>query len=134
MLGLPQQLDAFAGDGTLSGLHVQLRAPSRLHVSEDVNWVVEWYHSIAHASVLLFLKAVRGIPALSLNGARQLASDVAYLANVLHAGLGLPPSQELGEVQSLLDGDSTELDSPVLNAVRPGLANEIIHKLRKGGR
>lgn len=134
MLGLPQQLDAFAGDGTLSGLHVQLRAPNRLHVSEDVNWVVEWYHSIAHASVLLLLEAVRGIPALSLNGARQLASDVAYLANVLHAGLGLPPSQELGEAQRLLEGDSTEVYFPALDAVRPGLANEITHKRQKDGR
>jgi len=52
--------------------------------------VLVWMKAVAHRTTLLLLAAVSSIPALSPLGAKQLAADVSYLANIFAAGLSLP--------------------------------------------
>ena len=59
------------------------------------------------------IELVREIPAFSPLGAKQLAADVGYLGNVLCAGLGLPPSDDLAELERLLTCAPAELPAAV---------------------
>ena len=135
LLALPQQLEPYADADTLTLLHGSLRpttppgapAPAAGAAEEAA---IGWLHAVAHATVGALLEAVAGLAAFSPLGAKQLAADVAYLANILSGGLGLPHIDELAQLEALLTCAPAELPERVRmsRALPPGLASAIASK------
>ena len=62
----------------------------------------EWLDTLAHATSARYMCCILQLPTLSENGARQLATDVGYLLNVLSA-LGVAPSSVLEHLLEVLE-------------------------------
>ncbi|KAL4624389.1 conserved oligomeric Golgi complex subunit 7 isoform X1 [Arapaima gigas] len=60
-----------------------------------------WLGSVARATMQTYCDAILQIPELSPHSAKQLATDIDYLSNVMDA-LGLQPSRTLQQIVSLL--------------------------------
>lgn len=60
-----------------------------------------WLGSIARATMQTYCEAILQIPTLTVHSAKQLATDIDYLINVMDA-LGLQPSRTLQNIVTLL--------------------------------
>jgi len=139
LLAIPQQLEPFAADTTLTRLPAALRRPSApvAAVEEaqeadedglgDLDGASEWLEAVGAHTISLLLEAVRALEQLSLLGAKQLAADVQYVDNILAAGLGLPADPRLTELVALLTADVAALHELVAStkALPDGFAASI---------
>ncbi len=127
LLSLPQLLMPFTAGGALSHIHTELcpaataarelaARPGGTEADADAgaDAAISWLHCVADVTARLLLESVRFGPAFSPLGAKQLAADVAYLANVFgSAGLALPPNAALDELHRLLTCGASELATAV---------------------
>ena len=131
LLAIPQQLEPFALDTTLTRLPAVLRRPSApvaaageaQEADEDglgslgeLDGASEWLEAVGAHTVSLLLEAVRDLEQLSLLGAKQLAADVQYVDNILSAGLGLPADPRLTELVTVLTADVAALPELVTSS------------------
>lgn len=84
LLTLPQQLLPLAGSGSPEGVE---------EGSDDAQYfATEWMFKVAEGAIALYIDQIRGIHALSEQGALQLSADIEYLCNVLTAlSMSIPP-------------------------------------------
>ena len=119
MLSIPRLLEPFTASDALTRLHHSLRVGAGDGDDDDDDdddaggGAIEWLRAIGATIVGRLIELVREIPAFSPLGAKQLAADVGYLGNVLCAGLGLPPSDDLAELERLLTCAPAELPAAV---------------------
>ena len=120
MLSIPRLLEPFTASDALTRLHHSRRVGAGDDDDDDGDddddaggGAIEWLRAIGATIVGRLIELVREIPAFSPLGAKQLAADVGYLGNVLCAGLGLPPSDDLAELERLLTCAPAELPAAV---------------------
>ncbi|KAL1500394.1 hypothetical protein AB1Y20_013051 [Prymnesium parvum] len=135
LLGLPQRLEPFVAGASLTLLSPRLRGGGgAAEGADEADGATEWLLAIGEATACLLLRQVERIGTLTPLGARQLAADASYLSNILSAGLGLPPSAPLAELEALLTAPPSEL-AAVLEGVQtlPARVARAIVSKRQGG-
>lgn len=107
IMSLPLHLEPFVTqeDSTLElALHAgKLPYPPEQgdELPELDNMADYWLGSIARATMQTYCEVILQIPELTLHSAKQLATDIDYLINVMDA-LGLQPSKTLQNIVTLL--------------------------------
>ncbi|XP_053132642.1 conserved oligomeric Golgi complex subunit 7 [Hemicordylus capensis] len=76
-----------------------------------------WLGSLARATMQTYCEAILQIPELSPHSAKQLATDIDYLVNVMDA-LGLQPSKALQSTLALLKSKPGDFKQAAKNAPR----------------
>lgn len=107
LMSLPLHLEPFVAQED-PGLELALRAgklpfpPEQGdELPEPDNMADYWLGSLARATMQTYCEAILQIPQLSPRSAKQLATDIDYLANVMDA-LGLQPAKALQRTGALL--------------------------------
>ncbi|RUS32108.1 Golgi complex component 7-domain-containing protein [Jimgerdemannia flammicorona] len=80
--------------------------PAPTITAEEVTHL--WYTSLSRGTMYALLDQILRVPSLSPQGARQLATDIGYLTNVL-AALEIEPVPDLTRVHRVLGMDDTEV-------------------------
>ncbi|KAK2543967.1 conserved oligomeric Golgi complex subunit 7 [Columba livia] len=107
IMSLPLHLEPFVTQED-SALELALHAGKLPYPPEQGDEVPEldnmadyWLGSIARATMQTYCEAILQIPTLTVHSAKQLATDIDYLINVMDA-LGLQPSRTLQNIVTLL--------------------------------
>uniref|UniRef100_A0A452HBS6 Conserved oligomeric Golgi complex subunit 7 n=1 Tax=Gopherus agassizii TaxID=38772 RepID=A0A452HBS6_9SAUR len=107
IMSLPLHLEPFVTQED-SALELALHAGKLPYPPEQGDELPEldnmadyWLGSIARATMQTYCEVILQIPALTLHSAKQLATDIDYLINVMDA-LGLQPSMTLQNIVTLL--------------------------------
>ncbi|XP_062820594.1 conserved oligomeric Golgi complex subunit 7 [Anolis carolinensis] len=108
LMSLPLHLEPFVTTQEDSALELALHAGKLPFPPEQGDELPEldnmadyWLGSLARATMQTYCEAILQIPELSPHSAKQLATDIDYLANVMDA-LGLQPSKALQNTVTLL--------------------------------
>ena len=102
LLTLPQQLDQFADDSSFS--HSLATLPNLLlaDTQEEMEATHVWITAISRGIEKKYMEAIVRIPVLSVQGRKQLSTDVNYLSNVL-AAMEIPLQKPLQDILHFLD-------------------------------
>ncbi|XP_077983120.1 conserved oligomeric Golgi complex subunit 7-like [Glandiceps talaboti] len=113
LMTLPQQLESFTTqDNTALEKALQngkLPFPDAQGAHEEETVVDQWIGAIARATMHQYVEQIVMISQLTVQGTKQLTTDIDYLCNVLDA-LGIPGSSSLTSVESLLKTPLSQFD------------------------
>lgn len=125
LLTLPQQLEPFVDAGPMA-IRPEVFAKAGVKPpDQQLEFAAQWLSLVSEGTMSYYYDRILAIPYLTHEGGNQLATDVAYLFNILSA-LGIPPDPKLELLSGLLKVAPDGFDNFIVeHAVAPQFAERV---------